>query len=198
MISSVLRPPSQVGRKQLTDELVQLDVMRLPLRSNRNPLTYFSIRWPGSLTPYIGLFSRSDNRLRILPNRKSGDLSSQTFKIQLTTTECNFGGKRFWFICPNTSCRRRCRILYFKVCFRCRVCLNLSYPSQNETVHERLMRRAEKVRKRLGWKPGILNDNGVKPKYMHLSTFEKLLSDLDDRVMATIFEIGKLLKNTPS
>jgi hypothetical protein len=49
--------------------------------------------------------------------------------ISFTSTNCYFGGKRFWFLC---ICRRRAGVLYeFQAEFRCRKCLDLAYPAQN-------------------------------------------------------------------
>ncbi|MDK9556657.1 hypothetical protein QQF73_03395 [Marinobacter sp. M216] len=67
-------------------------------------------------------------------------------------------------------------MLYEAKTFRCRKCLNLSYRSQKETDSERAIRRAEKVRERLGWRAGILCPNGGKPKGMHHRTFFTLTS----------------------
>ena len=54
------------------------------------------------------------------------------YRISLTTTSCNFGGVRYWFICPNQNCRKRVGRLYFgQKLFLCRHCLNLSYESRN-------------------------------------------------------------------
>jgi len=57
------------------------------------------------------------------------------YYVDLDTTPCHFGGKRWWFLCPNTTCGRRCRILYLapgSPYFACRLCLNLTYRSQQE------------------------------------------------------------------
>lgn len=60
------------------------------------------------------------------------------YRIQLTTTRCNFSGKRYWFICPliknGRPCERKAGILYgYNNLFGCRVCLDLAYSSQQET-----------------------------------------------------------------
>lgn len=56
------------------------------------------------------------------------------YNIQLTTTYCNFGGQRLWFICPlvknGESCGRRVGVLYKGGdYFGCRHCQNLTYDS---------------------------------------------------------------------
>lgn len=55
--------------------------------------------------------------------------------VDLDTTPCYYGSKRWWFLCPNTNCGRRCRILYQAPrsdYFLCRICQNLTYRSQQE------------------------------------------------------------------
>ena len=51
-----------------------------------------------------------------------------------------------------------------------------------EAGDDRATRRADKLRKRLGWEPGILNGNGLKPKGMHWRTFERLQGQHDAHV----------------
>lgn len=58
------------------------------------------------------------------------------YKIPLTTTPCNYGGKRYWFTCPwyksNNYCGKRVGTLYKDGdYFACRHCYNLTYSSRN-------------------------------------------------------------------
>jgi hypothetical protein len=56
------------------------------------------------------------------------ELDINGIKIGLTTSKCNYGGCRYWFICP--SCKRRVGVLYRKPLnklFLCRKCNNLTY-----------------------------------------------------------------------
>ena len=66
-------------------------------------------------------------------------------KVQLTTTSCNFGGVRYWFICPlsinGIYCGRRIGKLYCAPgtnYYGCRHCYNLSYESRNESRFGRI------------------------------------------------------------
>jgi len=57
------------------------------------------------------------------------------YKIQLTTTLCNFGGKRYWFVCPFTKngryCGRRVGVIYsIGKYWGCRHCGEIAYSSQ--------------------------------------------------------------------
>ena len=74
-----------------------------------------------------------------LTNRSSGEKTDYDYKVALTTTRCNFGGVRYWFICPlsrnGVYCGRRVAKLYKAPganYFGCRHCYNLSYESRNE------------------------------------------------------------------
>jgi len=99
---------------------------------------------------------------------------NESHTVHIDWTNCNFGGKRPWFICPVKGCGKRVAILYGSNIFSCRHCNQLAYQSQREPADERAIRRAEKIRKNLNWKPGVLNDMGNKPKSMHWKTFERL------------------------
>lgn len=52
-------------------------------------------------------------------------------RVQLTITNCNYGGVRYWFICP-LECKKRIGVLYLHNNeFGCRQCHNLTYRSKN-------------------------------------------------------------------
>lgn len=110
--------------------------------------------------------------------RKSGGEWEQLdYPVKLQTTVCHYGGVRYWFTCPADGCGRRVAILYLgDKYFACRHCYKLAYRSQRETIDDRLIRKADKIRDKLIWEPGILNGNGWKPKGMHWKTFWKLQS----------------------
>lgn len=53
-------------------------------------------------------------------------------QIKLSTTECNYGGVRYWLVCP--CCNERTTRLYIvNSHFRCRTCANINYRSQQRT-----------------------------------------------------------------
>jgi len=61
------------------------------------------------------------------------------YNAKLTWTPCNFGGRRWWFICPlvvnGQICSRRVGVLYLASgkYFGCRHCYNLTYESCKES-----------------------------------------------------------------
>ena len=72
--------------------------------------------------------------------RSGGDKSDSDYWIDLEMTPCNFGGQRWWFLCPLTRngrpCRRRCGKLYSlpgHLYFGCRRCNDLTYRSCQES-----------------------------------------------------------------
>lgn len=65
----------------------------------------------------------------------SGEKSEMDFKIPLTTTPCNYGGVRYWFICPlyknGQYCGRRVGVIYsIGKWFGCRHCGEIAYNAQ--------------------------------------------------------------------
>ncbi len=124
----------------------------------------------------------------------SGECHPICLIIKFDWTSCHFGGHRPWFLCP--KCRRRVAILYAEKNFRCRICRNLAYPSENESPADRLLRKADKIRRRLKCKPGMLNEIMFKPKGMHQKTFDRLLREvhmLENIAVQQLYQ--KLIRN---
>lgn len=94
-------------------------------------------------------------------------------KVCLVHTRCALGGSRAWFQCPH--CGKRCAILYVRRGIGCRTCHNLRYRVEAETEGSKAYRRANKLRERLGWFPGVAFGEGVKPPRMRWATFNRLL-----------------------
>jgi len=68
---------------------------------------------------------------------RDGNETEYKTAASLVTTPCNFGGERYWFVCP--LCYSRVGALYLApgdVYFRCRHCNNLSYRSRNRCTME--------------------------------------------------------------
>jgi hypothetical protein len=63
--------------------------------------------------------------------------------------------------------------------FACRHCQQLAYQSQREAPYERMARRANAIRERLGWQYGIFEPPEGKPKGMHWRTFERLSANAE-------------------
>ncbi len=71
-------------------------------------------------------------------SRESGEKENLDYKIKLVTTLCNYGGKRYWFICPLSKngqyCGRRVGVLFLiGKYYGCRHCGEIAYNSQMQT-----------------------------------------------------------------
>jgi hypothetical protein len=73
--------------------------------------------------------------------------------------------------------------------FGCRRCYALVYPSQKESPGDRAARKADRIRKRLGWPVGILNESLGKPKGMHWRTYWRLKRHHDTLVQVSFREM---------
>lgn len=116
---------------------------------------------------------KPDMRTLTLPYRRGGQAFNQM--VQITTTQCNYGGSRYWFICP--ECKKRVGVLYRQSNYKCRHCLGVNYQSQLQQPDTRLFARLNALRARLGWYGGIVHGHGPKPKGMHTATYNRLLGE---------------------
>jgi len=89
---------------------------------------------------------------------------------------------------------RRVVILYGGKIFACRHCHQLAYESTREKPDDRASRKADRIRKKLGWEAGILNPNGIKPKGLHWKTFHTLQLKHDVLVNQSLAGIVKRLR----
>ena len=113
---------------------------------------------------------------------KSGgsDWQPMDYPVRLDWTGCTLGGRRAWLLCPALGCGRRVALVYrWLVSSRVGTATGWPMPVQRETGEDRAMRRADNIRRRLGWKPGIANPEGAKPKGMHWRTFERMKAEHD-------------------
>ena len=76
-----------------------------------------------------------DIRLQYAQVSRGGDNEILDYSVNLVATPCNYGSKRWWFVCPldkkGIACNRRVRELYLGdgKYFGCRHCYNLTYTS---------------------------------------------------------------------
>jgi hypothetical protein len=115
-------------------------------------------------------------RLRYAVNGKQ-----QEYAVSLVTTECNYGGRRWWFICPCSG--RRCAKLHLPPggqIFAARKAYKLSYRSQREGPLDRSHSRLRRIYSGLGGDYGNFGDPPPRrPKGMRQKTYDGLLGRLD-------------------
>jgi hypothetical protein len=98
-----------------------------------------------------------------------GEWEDMAETVRIVRVPCPFGGTRPYFICPGVVngviCGRRVAYLYGSGrYFLCRHCYRLAHASQSESACDRLLRRANKIRQRLGGEPGMVAPFPSKPK----------------------------------
>ena len=167
----------RTGEKTLTSQMTELDVRFL----HRNGFIKKLLRLPSNQE----LESKDESgrvHIRVSAQQMSidyfyieysGERHPICIIIKFDWTSCHFGGHRLWFLCP--KCGRRAAILYSRKYYYCRICRNLAYPSENEAKPNRMLRKANKIRRRLKCEPGVQNKIWFKPKGMHQKTFDRLM-----------------------
>lgn len=137
------------------------------------PGSYITSSWStgGYIHSTINAVAYADRLVLKYRYRKTEDVEQS---IRFTWSRCNFGGERIWFLCP--FCSRRCAVVYtYGKYFACRICGNLAYQTQNESYEDRLFSKANKLRKKIGAKPGAANPLPIfKPKWMHQKTWDRI------------------------
>ena len=167
--------------RRVIEECRRLDVRRIHRKGMLAEIGgFFSWAWwdgqTGERTGSIN-FEVGQDYLNLTFRSRTGDgewEDTQQF-VPLEWTPCNYGGHRPWFLCPSILCRRRVAILVAGgKRFLCRHCYRLPYASTLETRADRLLRKANKIRRRLGGEAGMAYDFPDKPKGMHRITYERL------------------------
>lgn len=168
------------GTNDTTDDYRVIDVRRWQRDGLLSPNIDFGWQWrrDGEVVASIQVRTEAESVLLNYRYQRGGDdWKSQCYPVFLDWTQCNLGGKCPWFRCPARGCGRRVALLFWGGIFACRHCYRLAYPCQRETDDDRAARRADKIRLRLDWEPGILNGEGWKPKRMHWHQYEKLVAE---------------------
>jgi len=124
-------------KKRTTESCCRLDMTYLAKHYNLDLDYKTSMSWKsnwGKRTS-IGLDICPPGRIRLYYTVTKGNDEPREYRyfVHIESTDCNYGGQRWWFRCPD--CGRRCRVLYLpsdEIYFSCRICHNLTYESQQE------------------------------------------------------------------
>ena len=188
------RRPSYAG-KDKTEDSLPLDIRRLVRAGVLSPGRTASWQWTVNdrVQASIGIRAAEGHialSYSYSPQGRPAETINQTVWIE--TTPCTLGGQRRWFTCP--TCAKRVAVIYgIGRLFACRRCKALAYASQSESHDDRAARRADRIRKRLGWEPGFLNGPGLKPAGMHWRTYERLVAQHDALVGVSVAGMARKL-----
>jgi len=176
------------GAKDTLD-YCSIDVRRWHRDGLLTPHQSFGWQWAHRSEVIYSIRVRTEPGRVILTYRLRGgseEWTNESYPVYLNWSACHPGGQRPWFLCPARGCGRRVAILYGGGIFACRHCYQSAYPSQRQTWDDRAARKADRIRAKLGWEPGILNGNGWIPKGMHWNTFERLTAQHDAFVQISL------------
>ena len=178
----------RLDKKTTTDECHSLDIRDLYREGLLKPGGSFRSSWSrtGKETASIRGLVYQDRVVLSYRHRRGlgGEWEDVRKPVTLEWTPCNFGGERPWFTCPGAGCGRRVAVLYGPgKYFLCRHCYDLCYESQREDKKDRALRRAQKIRERLGGSRSMMEPFRERPKGMHHDTYMKLFWELHEAEM---------------
>lgn len=184
------------NRKDTVESCQNLDINRWHREGLLSPGQSFGWSWKddqGNEKGSISVRVLSDAvELFYIINPKSESPEEIHYQVPLTRTSCNYGGGRPWFVCPGTGCGRRVVKLYLgSKYFLCRNCHNLAYESQRENRSDRLFYKAQKIKKRLGGKPGLGYPFPKRPKGMHQQTYRRLQWEVEELEHASMLVMAE-------
>lgn len=171
------------GAKTRTESQSRVDIRFLKKQGWLIPNTSGILSWTcrGKPDGYINYRMETDRMVLEYNHRvNGGEWQPVEQVVRFDWTPCPLGGRRQWLLCP--GCARRVAVIYgASRLFLCRHCHGLAYGSQQESRPDRLLRRARKIKERLGvYEP--MRRLTVKPKGMHHKTF------LDLRCQVALYE----------
>jgi hypothetical protein len=166
------------GARATCESCKSIDVRRWHREGRLSPGQYFTCSWTlrGDWSGSINVRTEQD---AVALTHQTIDWKSINQRVPITWTDCRFGGRRPWFVCPVYShgqyCGRRVAVLYgLGDYFACRRCYGLAYESQQEPIRERGLIKAQKILLRLGAKPDVFDPFPEKPPRMHWRTYRRL------------------------
>jgi hypothetical protein len=180
--------------KITTESQYNIDIRWMRKQRCLQPGASGTLSWScrGAVSGLIGFRVETDRLVLNYRNRQNcGEWKNIEDEIFVTWTPCNFGGNRQWFLCP--GCNRRVAVVYGGKYCRCRHCHNLTYSSQQESRPDRLMRKARKIRARLGASNNLIDPILFKPKNMHQKTFDRLRREADHASNLSLIIMGQRL-----
>jgi len=164
------------GGKRTTGDMWALDIRKIERAGRLTAGQSFNWQWSrrGAVAASINIYTDTDRvTLDYRTKQHDGTWQAMNYPVMIQRTACQFGGQRAWWLCPH--CGRRVAVLYGGQRYACRHCQRLAYQSTRNTPESQAFARADKVRARMGWVPGIAFPPGEKPKGMHQQTYERWL-----------------------
>lgn len=186
------------GGKRTTGDMWALDVRKVQREGGLELGETFGCTWRrrgGEVIACVDLKGETDRVMLDYRRKVDGEWQARRYPVEIDWTACHYGGQCAWWLCP--GCGRRVAVLYGGHRFECRHCHQLVYKSQRQAPDERAYKRADALRARLGWGPGVIHGPGGKPKGMHWRTFWRLHARYDASVLQALggasARVGKVM-----
>ena len=183
--------------KDTVEDYRSIDVRRWQRDGLLIPGNWFRWNWSRDGQTVASINVRVQNAAVVLEyrHRRSGEeWQSMEYLVRLDQTPCTYGGTRRWFTCPVAGCGRRVAILYMGGrYFACRNCYKLVYESQREAEYYRELRKAQKIRRKLGGSESTFDPFPQKPKGMHWRTYMRLSAVAEGAAAASLSGVLKTL-----
>jgi hypothetical protein len=161
------------NKRSIADNSLILDISKLSKRVNlaipRSGQWYWN--WPSRGEANVGY--------QVLPNYGVRLIYQQAgvaydYNVRTVTTDCHYGGSRYWFLCPNQHCQKRVRILHLDRYFLCRMCAGCDYyqSQQSEDMIARIDGEIKAIQRKLGAKDAHIEEPELdRPKGMHFERY---------------------------
>jgi len=107
-------------------------------------------RWGEVLFPVYAFIEQKDGKAYLCIDYRiswMGPRMNYTDRFELEYTHPGFGGKRYWIVC--NQCGKRVGKLYrpnSEYYFRCRICHDLMYISQESNIYDGLLKKISRVK----------------------------------------------------
>ncbi len=139
-----------IRKKMLGTEALRMDVQMLKQKGlfDSDSSELWSLSWQKgeqagpSISCQFQYDAHGNAGLRFMytsHNNFTGESRDFDYVVRVVSTPCNYGGVRWWFICPlivnGVVCGRRCRFLYIpfgSMYLGCRECHELTYESRQK------------------------------------------------------------------
>ncbi len=170
------------GSKVTAEETKSIDIHWLKRKGFLVPGVSSSLSWRRGEEPIGRIGMRAKNVSILLDYRWrqfGGEWEDVTEQVFLTSTPCNYGGQRPWFICPHCS-RRVGKLFGVGKYFLCRHCYRVAYQSQREDRYGRVLGKIQNIRTRLGGSSYLADPFPPRPKGMHETTYQRLLKEAEE------------------
>ncbi len=179
------------GTKTLLCELLALDMARFTKYTDMTAYSWGSQHWTSGNGHESSIAYQVQSGVGVRLMYTNNKTDSLDYVVRTTSTRCNYGGRRYWWVCP--SCGRRCRVLYGGRYFVCWKCSGAYYETQkSKDMLTRIdyeltaIRRKLKANKTLA----VTSAQPARPKGMHVRTYMRLGKRYYDLQYYRVLSIG--------